>query len=93
MKLSFLKHRFRVIASLILNKPLEVSTLSCHESIAVVRLLGSCFLPLRLSGAFRDFVREVLPELLQDVDLQTRIHLGFMHDISEPHFILQLRNS
>jgi len=75
MKIGFLKHRSRVIASLIFNKPLEMSTLICHESIAVVRLLGSCFLPLRLSGASRGFLRKILPELLKDVDLQT---VGFI---------------
>jgi len=68
-----------------------MSTLSCHGDNAGVKMLGSCFLPLRLPWAFRDFLRKVLPELLQNVDLQTRIHLGFMHDGFVPHFHLAVR--
>jgi hypothetical protein len=41
----------------------------------------------------RDFLRHVLPELLQDVDLQTRIHLWFMHDGAPRIFILQSGHS
>jgi len=36
------------------------------------KLMGHYFLPLRLTEAvYHDFLRKVLPELLQDVDLQT----------------------
>jgi hypothetical protein len=33
----------------------------------------------------------ILPELLQDVYLQTRIHLWFMHDGALSHFLLAVR--
>jgi len=91
VKSGLLKHSFRVTASSILDHLFEVSTLSSHEGSAGDKLLVSRFLPLRLSKAFRDFLRKVLPELLQEVDLQTGIHLGFMCDGSVPHFHLAVR--
>jgi hypothetical protein len=91
VKICLLKHSSRVITSLILNQLLEVSTLSCLGDIEGVRILGSYFLQLRLPGAFRDFLRKVFPELLQEVDMQTRIQLGFVHDGSVPHFQLAVR--
>jgi hypothetical protein len=33
-------------------------------------------------------ISDVLPELLQDVDLQTKIHLWFTDDGAPPHFLL-----
>jgi hypothetical protein len=39
-------------------------------------------------AVYCDFLGNVLPELLQDVDLQTRIHLRFMHDGAPPNFLL-----
>ena len=72
---------------------LKVSTLSFRVGIAA-ETPGTHFLPPRLTGAvYRDFLRNVLPELLQDVDLQTRIHLWFMHDGAPHIFILQFGNS
>jgi hypothetical protein len=91
VKLGPLKHSIRVTASSILNNVLKVSTFSCHEGNAGDKLLGSCFLPLRLPKAFRDFLRKVLPELLQEVDLQTGIHLRFMYGGSLPNFYLAVR--
>ena len=38
-------------------------------------------------GLFTDFLRNFLPDLLQDVDLQTEIHAWFMHDCSPQHFL------
>ncbi|GFG40851.1 hypothetical protein Cfor_05350 [Coptotermes formosanus] len=56
------------------------------------RLLGPYCLPPRLNGAvYHDFLRNFLPELLQDVDLQTRIHLWFKHDGAPQHFIVAFR--
>jgi hypothetical protein len=50
-------------------------------------LPGPCFLPPCVTGAvYPDFLWNFLPELLQDVDLQTMIHLWFMHDGVPPHF-------
>jgi hypothetical protein len=68
---------------------LKVSTLHFHAGIAGDRLLGPYFLPPHLTGAlYHNFLRNVLPELLQDVGLQTRIHLWFMHDGAPAHFLL-----
>lgn len=52
------------------------------------RLVGSHFLPPRLTGTLHhEFLRNVLPEVLQGVDLQTRIHLWFLHDGGLPNFL------
>ena len=42
-------------------------------------------------AVYHGFLRNVLPELLHDVDLQTGIHLRFMHDGAPPHFLLAIR--
>jgi hypothetical protein len=39
-------------------------------------------------AVYRDFLGNVLPELLQDVDLQIRINLRFMHDGAPPNCLL-----
>ena len=45
--------------------------------------------PPRLTGVVQqDFLRNVLPELLQSLDPQTGIYLWFMHDYALPHFLL-----
>jgi len=68
--------------------------LSFQAGMAGERLLGPCFLPPCLTGAvYRNFLREVLPGLLEDVDLQTRIHLRFIHDGVPPHFLLAVWES
>jgi hypothetical protein len=70
----------------------EVSTVSFHGGIARDRLLGPHFLPPCLTGAVYDgFLRNVLPELLQDVDLQTGIHIWSMPDGIPPNFLLAVR--
>ena len=54
--------------------------------------LGLYFLQPRLTGAvYHYFPRNFLPELLKDVELQTRIHLWFVHDGAPPHFLLAVR--
>lgn len=59
------------------------------QTFAGDRFLGLQFLPPRLIRAvYRDSLGNVLPELLQDVDLQTIILLWFMCDGSQPHFLL-----
>jgi hypothetical protein len=56
----------------------EVSGLSFHASIAGDRLLAPYFLPPRLAGAvYHGFVRNVLPELLEGIDLQTKMYLVY----------------
>jgi hypothetical protein len=63
--------------------------LSFHAGIAGHSLRGPYFLPLHLTEAvYQDFLRDILPELFGDMDLQTRIHLWFMFDGVHPHFVL-----
>jgi hypothetical protein len=38
------------------------------------------FLPRLTVAVYHDFLRNVHPDLLQHVDLQTRVHLRFMHE-------------
>jgi hypothetical protein len=38
-------------------------------------------------GLFTDFLRNVLPELVQDLAVQTGIHAWFMHDGVPQHFL------
>lgn len=67
-------------------------TLSFHAGIAEDRLLGPYFLAPRLTGAVHhDCLRNFAPDLLQDVKLQTRTHLWFVHDGAAPHFLLAVR--
>ena len=75
MNKGLLKHGFRVTASWQPRKMLKACTFSFHAGIAGDRLLEPYFLPPHLAGAvYNDFLRIALPELLQNVHLQTRIH-------------------
>jgi hypothetical protein len=66
-----------------------MTTLSFPTQIASDRLMGFNSLPTRLTGAlYHDFLRNFLSGLLRGVDLQTSIHLGFMHDGASPHVLL-----
>ena len=50
------------------------------------------FPPSRQTGAVdHDFIRNMVPKLLQDVDLQTRIQAWFMHYGAPAHFLLAVR--
>jgi hypothetical protein len=63
-----------------------------HADIAGDSLLGPYFLPPHLPGTgYHYFLQNILPELLQDVDVQTRIHLWFMHYGTPPHFLLAVQ--
>jgi len=42
---------------------------------------------VRLGAVYHAFLREVLPELLQNMDLQTGILLRSMHDGAAPYLI------
>lgn len=56
-------------------------------------LIGPHFLPNRLNGAdYRQFLEEVLPELLEDVPIQLRQNMYFMHDGAPAHFSLVARH-
>jgi len=86
VNIGLLKHAFRR-----LKKMLLVSTLSFRAGIAEDSLLGPYFLPPRPSEAvYHDFLRNVLPELLQYVHLQNRIDLWTMHDGAPPYFLVAL---
>jgi len=88
MNIGLLKHGCPITAFWRL-KTCKVSTLSFHAGIAGDRLRGPYFIAPHLTEAvYQDFQRDFLPELLGDVDLQTRIHLCFMHDGFHPHFVL-----
>jgi hypothetical protein len=70
-----------------------VSTLRSHAGVAGDRLLGPHFLSLRLIEAvYHDVPRYVVPDLFQDVGLQTRISLWFTHNNDAPlHHVLEVR--
>lgn len=71
---------------------LKVSTLNVHAGIAGDRLLWIYLFPPRLTGAvYHDFVRNVLPQLLEEVNLQIRIHLWSVHDGAPPRLFLAVR--
>lgn len=56
-------------------------------------LLGPFFLPARLTGdVYRHFLEHDLPTLLEDVPLQLRSTMYFMHDGAPAHFSLVARN-
>ena len=56
------------------------------------RLLGPIFLPNRLNGdAYLDFLQNSLPQLLEEVPLNVRRDLWFMHDGAPAHFSLRVR--
>lgn len=58
-------------------------------------LVGPYFLPARLTGAiYRDFIQNTLPELLhEDVPLNIRQNMWFMHDGAPAHFSRLVRDT
>ncbi|RLU18806.1 hypothetical protein DMN91_009163 [Ooceraea biroi] len=57
------------------------------------RLIGPVFFPNRLTGAvYFDFLNNTLPPLLEDVPLNDRVNLWYMHDGAPPHFAVIVRN-
>lgn len=55
-------------------------------------LLGPHFLPPRLNGeAYLTFLRDTLPELLEDIPLALLRDMWFMHDGAPPHFSRAVR--
>ena len=56
-------------------------------------LIGPYFLEPRLNGvAYLQFLRDDLPELLEDVPLGLVNRMWFMHDGAPPHFSIAVRN-
>jgi hypothetical protein len=75
-----------------LNEICEVSTSSFHKGTAEGRLMEPYLFPELVAGiVYLDFLRNIPPELLQYVHLQTRIHLWFMLDAVPPYFLLAVR--
>jgi hypothetical protein len=95
IEIGFLKHGFRVREPWRLKKMYKVSGLSFHAGIAGHTLLGPYFIyfiPPCLTGAvYQDFLWNLLPKLLKDVDLQTVLHLRLMQNGALPHFLLAVR--
>ena len=59
----------------------SVSNLCFHADIAKYKPLLSYFIAQRLTAVvYHDFQGKVFPELLQNMDQQTRVHLWFIHD-------------
>lgn len=55
-------------------------------------LIGPFFLPRRLTGeTYHNFLQNELPILLEDVPVQLRRQMYFMHDGAPPHFSLLAR--
>lgn len=53
-------------------------------------LIGPFVLPNRLNGAvYLEFLRESLPVLLEEVSLNVRQQMYFLHDGAPPHFALE----
>lgn len=56
-------------------------------------LTGPYFLPQRLTGdSYLNFLQEELPVLLEEIPLQLRQHLWFMHYGAPAHFSIDVRN-
>jgi hypothetical protein len=87
VNIDFLQHVFRITAFRILKKMPDVSTLSIRTGTAEDRLLGPTFFH---HARVSDFLRNVLPEPLQYVHLQNRIHLWIVHDGDPPYFLVAL---
>jgi len=90
MNIALLKYGLQVMASWWLNTMLKMSTLTFHVGITGDSLLVPYFFATTgLTGVIcYDFLWDMLTELLQDMYLQTRIHLWFMHDDALSHFLL-----
>jgi len=59
----------------------SVSNLCFDAGIATYKPLLAYFIAQRLTAVvYHDFQGNVFPELLQNVDQQTKIHVWFMHD-------------
>lgn len=55
-------------------------------------LVGPVILPNRLNGAsYLLFLQNTLPELLEDLPLQLRLDMWYMHDGAPPHFSMNVR--
>lgn len=68
--------------------------LTIKQTAQSVGLMESYFFAPRLTGSvYRAFLRNVLPELSEDVDLQTRIYLSSCMTVLYQILFLQFGNS
>jgi hypothetical protein len=61
---------------------------SVYTCIGGDSLLGIYSLPRCLTGVAYSFLQNVLPKLLLDVDLHSRIHVQILNADAPPHFLL-----
>ena len=89
------KHGLRATACWTLQQMLKMFILSFHAGTAGGRLLGPCVCSAAPDGriVYRDFQISFLPELLQDLNLQTRIYLWFVQIVLDHIFFLHFGNS
>lgn len=70
----------------------QTFSLNVWAGIIGDRLLGPVFLPNILNGDnYLNFLRDDLPELLEDLSLDIRQHLYFMHDGAPAHYRVTVR--
>lgn len=56
-------------------------------------IVGPVILPQRLTGnIYLQFLQNTLPDLLDDLPIQLRINMWYMHDGAPPHFSVNVRN-
>lgn len=68
-------------------------SLNLWAGIVGNQFIGPTILPNRLRGAsYLNFLQEELPELLEDVPLETRGSIWFMQDGAPPHTTLAVQN-
>jgi hypothetical protein len=92
MSTSLLKHDIRFTPPWRLNNMLQVSTFEFSCRHCRNSTLGRYSLQLRGNGViYHDLLRNVLPELLQDVDLQKGIYLCSTRDSAPPHFLIAVQ--
>jgi hypothetical protein len=92
MSTSLLKRDIRFTPPWQLSNMLQVPTFEFSSRHCRNSTLGLYSLQLRVTGAiYHDLLRNVLPEQLQDVDLQKGIYLCSMHDSVPPHFLIAVQ--
>lgn len=70
----------------------EQFSLNVWMGIVGNNLIGPFFLPLRLNGeSYLEFLLQELPVLLEEVPLNIRNRITFMHDGAPPHFSRPVR--
>jgi hypothetical protein len=71
----------------------KMSALSFHAGMVGERHLGLMSSTTFDGGSLTRFRMKFLPELFENVDLHTRIHIWFTHDSAPPYFLLAFWNS